>query len=308
MKLTLNDLASLTSETSAVQAINNNNVAIEDAIENTLSRDGSGPNQMNADIDLNGYGLLNLKPPVNPTDAVRLQDIGGGTIPDLSQLQALAAQTTANAAVAAAAAATASGYVGAASQAPKWSTPRTITITGAVGGTSPAWDGSTNLSFSVSIPGGSIGAAQLSTTAITDRLGFTPLNRSGDVIFGEVRINYTATTLSEDAIGFRGIPVVSYDVTHTATVDDIGKMLRHNSGTAHTYWLDTTAVTPYPIGATIVVRNVGSGVVTIGRGSGVAARIAGQATDQAVSVAQWGMATCVHEANNVWVITGTGIS
>jgi hypothetical protein len=33
--------------------------AIETALENTLSRDGSSPNQMTADLDLNGYNLLN---------------------------------------------------------------------------------------------------------------------------------------------------------------------------------------------------------------------------------------------------------
>lgn len=34
---------------------------IEDAINNTLSRDGSTPNQMEADLDLNGHKLLNVE-------------------------------------------------------------------------------------------------------------------------------------------------------------------------------------------------------------------------------------------------------
>lgn len=40
---------------------NANNDAIEVAFDNTLSRDGSSPNQMEADIDLNGNDLLNVK-------------------------------------------------------------------------------------------------------------------------------------------------------------------------------------------------------------------------------------------------------
>jgi hypothetical protein len=48
---------------------------IEDAFDNTLSRDGTGPNQMLADLDLNGNQILNLPAPVDPNDAVRLQDL-----------------------------------------------------------------------------------------------------------------------------------------------------------------------------------------------------------------------------------------
>lgn len=308
MKVNLNDLTNLQSETSAVSVINQNKDAIEAAFDNTLSRDGSSPNQMNADIDLNGHKLLNIAPPTNPTDVVRLQDIGGGVIPDLPELQALAAQTEANAATAQAAAQAASGYVGAASQAPKWSTPRTLTITGAVGGTSAPFDGSANITMSVSIPGGSITADKLDPNVLSGVLGYTPLNRAGDTIFGEVRINYVATSLSADAIGFRGIPVVTYDAAHTVSIDDVGRMLRHTSGTGHAYTLDTTSNVDYPVGATIVVRNVGSGPVTITRGSGVSCRIAGQSSSANVTVAQWGLATCVHEDVNTWVVTGTGIS
>jgi hypothetical protein len=59
-KIVLNDLANITGqETSAIAAINANNSEIEDAIENTLSRDGTSPNQMNADFDMNGNDILN---------------------------------------------------------------------------------------------------------------------------------------------------------------------------------------------------------------------------------------------------------
>ena len=40
--------------------INDNNDKIETAFDNTLSRDGSSPNQMNADIDMNNNDLLNV--------------------------------------------------------------------------------------------------------------------------------------------------------------------------------------------------------------------------------------------------------
>lgn len=40
--------------------VNNNNQEIEDAIENTISRDGTAPNQMNADFDMNDNDILNV--------------------------------------------------------------------------------------------------------------------------------------------------------------------------------------------------------------------------------------------------------
>lgn len=58
-KLTLNDLASLQNEQSAISLINRNSALIETALENTLSRDGSTPNQMTSDLDMNGKAVLN---------------------------------------------------------------------------------------------------------------------------------------------------------------------------------------------------------------------------------------------------------
>lgn len=57
-KLTLNNITSGYASTSA---INTNNDLIETALENTLSRDGTSPNQMESDIDMNGYAILNQR-------------------------------------------------------------------------------------------------------------------------------------------------------------------------------------------------------------------------------------------------------
>jgi len=62
-KLTTSPIASFSQ--SAITTINQNMDLIETAVENTLSRDGTTPNQMGADIDLNGNDLLN----VNTLDA-----------------------------------------------------------------------------------------------------------------------------------------------------------------------------------------------------------------------------------------------
>lgn len=55
-KLTLTDV---TSGYASTTAINANNTLIEAALENTLSRDGTSPNTMNVDLDMNGHRILN---------------------------------------------------------------------------------------------------------------------------------------------------------------------------------------------------------------------------------------------------------
>lgn len=71
-KLTLNDV---TSGYSAATVINANNSALETAIDNTLSRDGSSPNAMNANIDMNSNRVINLGSPQSDTDAARWADV-----------------------------------------------------------------------------------------------------------------------------------------------------------------------------------------------------------------------------------------
>lgn len=59
-KLILNDIESLANVASAKQALNDNFAQLEAFADNSLSRDGSTPNQMEADIDLNNNDLLNV--------------------------------------------------------------------------------------------------------------------------------------------------------------------------------------------------------------------------------------------------------
>jgi hypothetical protein len=83
-KLVQNDIASLTNEQSALAALNSNYASLEAFSDSVLSRDGVTPNEMLADLDMNGNQILNLSAPASGTEPVRLQDlntiIGGGTI------------------------------------------------------------------------------------------------------------------------------------------------------------------------------------------------------------------------------------
>lgn len=76
-KITLSDIANLQNEVTAIGTMTSNNNAIEVAVENTLSRDGTSPNEMNADFDMNSHRILNLPAPVNDAEPARLIDIVG---------------------------------------------------------------------------------------------------------------------------------------------------------------------------------------------------------------------------------------
>jgi len=53
-------ISTITSGHASITALNANYVALRDAFDNTLSRDGSSPNTMSADLDLNGNDITNV--------------------------------------------------------------------------------------------------------------------------------------------------------------------------------------------------------------------------------------------------------
>lgn len=86
-KITLATVSELQAFPSAAAAINSNSAIITAAMDNTLSRDGTAPNQMQAPLDMNSNQIINLPVPATANSALRLSDldkfIGGGTISNI---------------------------------------------------------------------------------------------------------------------------------------------------------------------------------------------------------------------------------
>lgn len=76
-KLTLADISN-ESIPSASSTVNANNDLIEAALENTLSRDGTTPNAMSANMDMGTNRIINLAAPTSDNDAARKVDIVPG--------------------------------------------------------------------------------------------------------------------------------------------------------------------------------------------------------------------------------------
>lgn len=74
-KITLANVANLNDTTTSATIINNNSATLVAAIDNTLSRDGTIPNQMSGAIDMNSNRILNLPAAVSDGEPARKVDI-----------------------------------------------------------------------------------------------------------------------------------------------------------------------------------------------------------------------------------------
>ena len=81
-KITLSNVADLTQSITAATTINTNSAIIQTAMDNTLSRDGTQPNQMGSNLDMNNNQIINLPAPASANSPMRLTDAvgAGGTI------------------------------------------------------------------------------------------------------------------------------------------------------------------------------------------------------------------------------------
>jgi hypothetical protein len=141
-------------------------------------------------------------------------------------------------------------------------------------------------------------------TGVAGALGYAPLNKAGDTA---TNLLITNTALATSSAGYIGTPINEQDGNYTLTLGDAGKMVRCNSATAVTYTVPPVSSVAYPLGTTIVIRNIGAGSLTIAQGTGVIIWKTGSGAGANVTMSQYGMATLILESSN-WVIAGVGIA
>ena len=100
-KVDIKRLDSVTkNDTTATEQINDNFQALQAAIENTVSRDGTVPNYMDADLDLNSYRIINAGDPVGERDVVTLkyfEEKAGGAIEAAAEAKTSASKAASSA-------------------------------------------------------------------------------------------------------------------------------------------------------------------------------------------------------------------
>lgn len=83
-KITLQNVNNLIDSTTATAVINANSSTVQNAFDNTLSRDGTSPNTMLSTLDMNSNRIINLPAPIGSSEPARLVDLAtiaaGGTL------------------------------------------------------------------------------------------------------------------------------------------------------------------------------------------------------------------------------------
>lgn len=240
---------------------NANNTLVEAAIENTLSRDGTTPNTMGANLDMNSNKVVNLATGTNNTDAVTL-----------AQMDAAIASGGGG-----------GGGGGAASQA------EDVTIADA----------------------GAYWAASEVEAALQEigAKGYAQLGED-ETITGDWTLPSDTTIV--DGRGTDNLVGIRYPSERTVTANadilltDAGHIIR--CGAAGTM---TLTMTTLQAGVTVIIKNVGGGVVTISEGgSGVLGFLDGGGANSAgdLSLAIAGVCTIHYTNVNFADIWGAGLS
>ena len=311
-KLTLSDIDN-ESVPSASTTINANNDLVEAALENSLSRDGTSPNQMEADLDMNSNRILNLPAARSNTntDVVRVGDLGG-----------LVAEL---------------GVQG--PPGPTGDGTGDLLSTNNLSDLDNAGTARTNLGVEInadvqayddglaSIAGLTTAANKILYTTSSDTYAVADLSAFGRALIDDANASAARTTLgltapasasfgtgSGDVVEgddsrFTELTINTVNSSSSFSLAQAGTLVRHTSASAHAFTIDPVGTTAYPVGTVIQVRNaVGGGDVTLTRGSGVSLYLSGGTTNGNLTLGAGGLCSLIHEASDVWVAAGTGLS
>jgi len=141
------------------------------------------------------------------------------------------------------------------------------------------------------------------------RLPATPSNVEDPKVFLELMQIYNAIrNLQYGMDQFLDIPPDSQTVPYTWNITDRGKSIDCGPGcTSVTIPLDATPAQFNP-GATTVITNLTGINMTVVPTAGVTLVLGGTTTTGTRTLANFGICTIRYVANNVWLITGAGVS
>lgn len=333
-KLVLTDVANITGNpTEAANAINANSDAIAAALENTLSRDGTAPNTMSTDLDMNSNRILNLpdatlaQEPVTKAqlDAITTLDPTGYS--QVGHTHVVADVTdyvsATNALIAAGTASIVSsglpdgdkGDIVVSGSGTVFTIDTGVVTTTKMGGDVTTAGKTLLTDADAAAQLASIGAAAAShvhaATDITSgdlddaRLSANvPLldaatnNFTGDLQVGGV------------SVGLKTVPQNSQSANYTLVLTDSGKHIYHPvaGGAGHTFTIPANASVAYPIGTVLTFVNMDSAnSISIAINTDTM-YLAGAGTTGTRTLGTYGQATALKVTSTNWLISGTDLT
>lgn len=115
------------------------------------------------------------------------------------------------------------------------------------------------------------------------------------------------TAIGALADTYRDLPITTKTSAFTFADADRATAINY-TGSAAAATINPNATTSITAGATIVVRNSGSGALTITRGAGVTLKANGSTTSANAVLAVGGVCTLVKWGTDDWSVTGSGLS
>lgn len=116
-------------------------------------------------------------------------------------------------------------------------------------------------------------------------------------------------TLAGELAGFRGVPMATIAANYTYALGDAGRGVCKSTTGAITVTIPANATVAFPVGSILTVaNNASSGNISIAAAAGVTIRLAGTTTAGTRTVVQWGYATALKIAADVWLVSGPGVT
>jgi hypothetical protein len=312
-KLTLSDIDN-ESVPSASTTVNANSALIEAAIENTLSRAGTGPNSMGANLDMNSNRILNhaAARASSDTDLIRVGDLAA--LVALLGVQGPAGPTG-DGTGDMLAENNLSDVADVATSQQNLDLEPGVDVLAYDGDIQAIADLTWTANGSLIWRNGSGTIAVLDLSSIVETLiqANDAASFRSDLGLGGAAVlsvgTGSGTVCAGDDSRFKQLPINTVNASGNLLLSYGGSMVRHTSASAHTFTVPNTSSINHPVGTVIQVRNaVSGGAVTLARAAGVSLRLAGSTTDANLTLAEAGLCSLVHESANVWVASGVGLS
>lgn len=157
---------------------------------------------------------------------------------------------------------------------------------------------------SQSLADGSVTAAKLASGVAVSNLGFTPVNKTGDTMTGDLIMNFTPTTADARSVGRAGAGAVNVqNSTYTFVLSDRFRSTQKTSTATPTWTIPPNSSVAFAVGDLLAIDNFGaSGDVSVAPGSGVLLYASGDLTSGTKTLAVAASTVVKKIAADTWML------